>query len=69
MTGATPTVSKPMPDMRTKRTGLPSASVSARILVVHAAFGTADGLALVPLLRHDQLLIFATSLPAHHFRF
>ena len=34
MSGATPTVSKRWPDMRTKRTRLPSASVSARILVV-----------------------------------
>src|SRR6187399_1473095 len=34
MSGATPTVSKRWPGIRTKRTRLPSASVSARILVV-----------------------------------
>ena len=41
ISGATPTVSKRWPGSRTKRTRLPSASVSASNFVCHAALGFA----------------------------
>ena len=49
--GATPTVSKRCPGMSVKRTRLPSASVSARILVVMPPFDRPMAWLEVPLLR------------------
>jgi hypothetical protein len=51
MSGATPTVSKRWPGRRTKRTRLPNASVSARILVVMPPLERPMAWLLDPLLR------------------
>ena len=49
ISGATPTVSKRWPGSRTKRTRLPSASVSARIFVVQPPFDWPMAWLCVPL--------------------